>query len=92
MNFVRPATNLHRNDKWFITALPDKWRVDYERRKEQYKTGYFSSTSSPFKPFANFKSAEVIDILEDAFTINLSKHPTVHFQVGCFAFFVCFFT
>lgn len=71
---------LARDDKWFITDLPGKWKVDYERRKEQYKTGYFSSINAPYKAFANYKNAEVSELLDDALSLNLTKQ-TLHFQV-----------
>lgn len=70
---------LARDDKWFITELPGKWKLDYERRKEQYKTGYFSSINIPYKTFASYKNVGVSELLEDALSLNLVKQT--HFQV-----------
>ena len=71
---------LARDEKWFITELPGKWKLDYERRKEHCNTGYFSSINVPYKTFASYKNIGVCELLEDALSISLAR-PATHFQV-----------
>ena len=52
-----------RDEKWFITELLDKWKVDYERRKRHHHTGYFALNHVPYKTFANLKHTDVYDLL-----------------------------
>lgn len=70
-----------RNEKWFITELPEKWRQDYERRKRHRHTGYFACNHVPYKTFANLRHTDVYDLLGDHLGILMSKHYAF-MQVG----------
>lgn len=72
-----------RDQKWFITELLDKWRVDYERRKLHHHTGYFALNHIPYKTFANLRFTDVYDLLGEHLGIMMNRHyafmQVIHF-------------
>ena len=62
-----------RDEKWFITELLDKWKVDYERRKRHHHTGYFALNYIPYKTFASLKHTDAYDLLGDHLGILMNR-------------------
>ena len=65
---------LARNDVHFISDLPDKWLVDYERRQGHRHTGFFAYNHLPYKTFANLKHTDVYDLIGEQLGVAITKH------------------
>ncbi|XP_064381945.1 uncharacterized protein LOC135330904 [Halichondria panicea] len=65
---------LARDDNYFITELPEKWRVDYDRRAGHENTGYFSCNYLPYVTFDNLKHTDVYDLIGDHLGIVVQNH------------------
>ena len=65
---------LARNDVHFISDLPDKWLVDYERRQGHRHSGFFAYNHLPYKTFGNLKHTDVYDLIGEQLEIAISKH------------------
>ena len=63
-----------RNNECFITELPEKWRLDYERRRHHDHTGYFAYNYIPYRTFANLKHTDVCDLISDHLDVRIRKH------------------
>lgn len=64
---------LARSDVHFISELPNKWRVDYERRQDHKHTGFFAYNHLPYKTFGNLKHTDVYDLMGDRLGMTVTK-------------------
>lgn len=65
---------LARNDACFITELPNKWHVDYDRRSKHQHTGFFAYNHVPYRTFGNLRHTDVYDLIGDKLGIVVQKH------------------
>jgi len=68
---------LARNQASFVSELPDKWRVDYERRNRHRHTGYFAYSHIPYRSFGNLKYTDGHDLLADHLGVTFTRHHKV---------------
>ena len=68
---------LARNQASFVTELPDKWRVDYERRNGHRHTGFFAYSHVPYRSFGNLKYTDGHDLLADHLRVTITRHHKV---------------
>ena len=71
------AKVLARNDEHFITELPEKWRVDYERRNGHHHTGFFAHNHLPYRTFGKLKHTDVYDLIADHLGVTITRHSKV---------------
>ena len=62
-----------RNEDRLIVEFPERWKLEYERKRVPCDSGYFSAKGSPYKPYANLKTSSTLDLVEDALKIPISR-------------------
>lgn len=68
---------LARNDAHFITELPEKWRIDYDRRNGHRNTGLFAHSHIPYRTFGNLKHTDAYDLVSDHLGVTITKQAKV---------------
>ncbi len=66
---------LARSGTEFISDLPDKWRVDYDRRNQHLHTGFFAYNHVPYRSFGNLKYTDPYDLIRDSLGVSVAKYP-----------------
>ncbi len=87
---------LSRNNEYFTTDLPERWRLNYNRRLGHKKTGYFSKNNAPYVTFDNLKYTDVYDLVEENLDIVMQEHwhymqAGIHVYCIYYRFYVLFF-
>ncbi len=72
---------LARGKNIFVTSLPEKWKLDYIRRKGQCNTGLFSISNIPYKTFEDLTHLDIYDVLQECMGITINKKSNAHPQV-----------
>lgn len=68
-----PRKVLARSEESFVTELPDKWRVDYERRRGHSHSGLYALANVPYKTFGNLKHTDAYDLLCDHLDVSIGR-------------------
>lgn len=68
-----PRKVLARSEESFITELPDKWRIDYDRRKGHSHTGLYALANVPYKSFGNLKHTDAYDLLCEHLDVSVGR-------------------
>ena len=67
------AKVLARNEECYVSEMPFKSCIDYERRAGHSQTGFFSLSHLPYRPFGGFKHADPYNLIEEYFGVSIPR-------------------